>query len=79
MGEREPEQISFEEELRKYVLAVPFVPFDIITTSGDRYEITDNVQVAIGGSTVGVMLPRTGFQLIRKSQIVALHVRETAA
>jgi len=76
MSERQPEQISFDDELRKYVLAVPFVPFEIVTTSGDRYEITDNVQVAIGTTTIGVMLPKTGFQLIRKNQITALHVHE---
>jgi hypothetical protein len=76
MSERQPEQISFDDELRKYVLAVPFVSFEIVTTSGDRYEITDNVQVAIGTTTIGAMLPKTGFQLIRKNQITALHVHE---
>jgi hypothetical protein len=78
MSEREPEQISFDGELRKLVRAVPFIPFDIMTASGDRYEITDNVQAAVGGATVGIFLPKTGWQLIRKNQITAIHVRETA-
>jgi hypothetical protein len=76
MSEKQPEQISFDDELRKYVLASPFTPFEIVTTSGDHYEVTDNVQVAIGTTTVGVILPRTGFQLIRKNQITAIHVHE---
>jgi hypothetical protein len=79
MSEREPQQISFDDELRKLVRASPFIPFVIVTASGDRYEITDSVQAAVGSSTVGVFLARTGWQLIRKNQITAIHVHETAA
>lgn len=77
--DKKPEQIGFEEELRKYILATPFIPFDLVTTSGDRYEVTDNIQVAMGANSVGVFLPKRGFQLIRKNQIVAIHVHEPAA
>jgi hypothetical protein len=79
MSEREPEQISFDDELRKYLLAVPFVPFDIMTTSGERIAITDNLQAAVNSSTVGVFLPKYGFHLIRKNQIVSVQVHEKAS
>jgi len=72
------EEINFEDELRKYARAEPFTPFDIVVTSGDRYEITNPLQLAIGGNTVVVVLPRTGIQFFRKNQIVAVHVHESA-
>lgn len=77
MAERGPEQIDFEDELRRYLNAVPFVPFDLVTTSGDRYEVQERLQVAMGGTAIVLVLPKTGIQLIRKNQITALHVRET--
>jgi hypothetical protein len=76
---KQPEQISFEEELRKLARAVPFSPFEIATTSGEKYEINDSMEIAIGTSTVIVVLPRTGVQMIRKNQIVAVHTTESAA
>jgi F420-dependent methylenetetrahydromethanopterin dehydrogenase len=74
--EKEPEKISFDDELRRVARAVPFVPFEITTTSGQKYEITDSVEMAIGTSTVIVVLPKTGVQMIRKDQIVAVHTTE---
>ena len=76
--EKGPERISFDDELRKAARAVPFVPFEIVTTSGERYEITDSVEVAVGYSTLVVVLPKTGVQMIRKNQIVAIHTHEPA-
>ncbi|HTL28693.1 MAG TPA: hypothetical protein VL282_05725 [Tepidisphaeraceae bacterium] len=72
----EHEQLNFEGELRKYAEAVPFVPFDIVTASGDRYRVQERLQLAMGGSAVVLVLPRTGIQLIRKNQITAVHVHE---
>ena len=72
----EHEQIDFEDELRRYYRADPFIPFDIVVTSGDRYEITQQEQLAFGGNTVVVVLPRTGIRFFRKNQIVAVHVHE---
>lgn len=74
--EKQPEQITFDDELRRYARADPFVPFDIITTSGMTYEITESLQVATVQNTVVVVLPRTGVTVIRKNQIVALHKHE---
>ncbi len=76
MAERNPEQIDFEDELRHYYKASPFAPFDIVTSSGERYVVTDPSQMAFGSSAVVVVLPRAGTQVIRKNQISAIHVHE---
>jgi hypothetical protein len=76
VAEQEPEQITFQDELRKYADASPFVPFEILTTSGDRYEIQERLQVAMFNDALVVTLPRTGIQIIRKNQITAIHVHE---
>ena len=75
--EKQPEQTKFDVELRKYARADPFLPFDILTTGGATIEVTDSIQIAVGESTVVVVLPRTGTQLIRKNQIVAIHLHES--
>jgi hypothetical protein len=75
MAER-PEQINFEDELRRYAESIPFVPFEILTSSGERYEVQERLQFAMGNTAVVLVLPKTGIQLIRKNQITALHVHE---
>ncbi len=76
MPERQPEQIDFEEELRRYSRATPFVPFEIVTASGDHYEVQESLQLAMGNSAVVLVLPKTGIQVVRKNQITAIHVHE---
>lgn len=72
----EHEQIDFEEELRRYWRKDPFVPFEIVATSGDRYLINDPGNIAFGTNTIIIALRKTGIQLLRKNQIVAVHVHE---
>ncbi len=74
--ERQPERIEFEEELKRYYEARPFSPFDIIPTSGDRYEVKEPSQLAFGHSAIVLVLPRTGVHIVRKNQITAVHVHE---
>ena len=76
MPEREPEQINFADELRRCVSAIPFVPFDIVTTSGDLYEVHERLQAAMGADAIVLVLPKTGIQVVRKNQITALHLYE---
>jgi hypothetical protein len=76
MAEREPERIDFEDEMRRYANAVPFIPFEIVTTSGDRYQVLERLQLAMAGTAIVLVLPKTGIQLLRKNQITALHVHE---
>jgi hypothetical protein len=76
MAERDHENIDFEDELRRYWRKEPFIPFEIVTTSGDRYQINDPGQIAFGSNTIIVALRKTGIQLVRKNQIVAVHIHE---
>jgi hypothetical protein len=78
MSEQRPERIDFEDELRRLAKADPFTPFEIIVTSGDRYEITEELQMAISGNAVVVLMPKRGMQMFRKNQIVAVHTLESA-
>ena len=72
----EHEEIDFEGELRHYWRREPFTPIEIVTTSGDRYQINDPGQMAFGSNTIVIALRKTGIQLVRKHQIVAVHVHE---
>jgi len=76
MAERDHEQVDFKDELRRYARADPFVPFDIVTASGDRYQVTESLQLAMGNTAIVLVLPKTGIQMIRESQIRAVHLRE---
>jgi len=70
------EEIRFDSELNDLLDRDPFVPFDIVTTSGDRYHIPDPGLIAFGSNVIIVALRSTGIQLVRKNQIVAVHVQE---
>ncbi len=73
------EEFNFEEEIRKLWKRDPFVPFEIVVTSGDRYEINDPIQLAMGGNMVVVVPAKKGLQFFRKNQIVAVEVHEPAS
>ena len=77
MSERFPEQINIDDEIRRYATADPFIPFDILTTSGDRYAIKRHLQVAVGATAIVILLP-VGTQIVRKNQIVAVHLHQPA-
>jgi hypothetical protein len=72
------ERLLFEEELKRYLKSDPFHDLEIVTTSGDRYEITDPWQIAIGDNVIVVARGKYGIRMVRKSQIVAVHVHEPA-
>ncbi len=73
------EEINFEGEILKLMEREPFVLFTIRLTSGDHYEVTDPHRVALGGSTVVVVHPRSGISFFRKNQIVAVDAPEAVA
>jgi hypothetical protein len=79
MAEREPEEIRFLDELRRYSNSDPFVQFDIVTNSGDKYEVRERLQVAFGVDCCVVVLPTTGIRIVRSNQISAIHSHESAA
>ena len=71
------ETIDFEKDLEKLLDQDPFVPFDMVLSSGDRYEVSNPRWVAMGGNVVVVLQPG-GSAFFRKSQIIAVNVREPA-
>jgi hypothetical protein len=72
MSERE--EIKIVEEIGRYVQAHPFIPFSIVLTSGDRYEITAPLQVAVGKSIVIVVPEGERHSVLRQNQIAAIDV-----
>ena len=73
------EEISIVEEIARYAEARPFVPFSIVLTSGDRYEITGPLQVAVGKSII-IVVPEGGrHSALRQNQIAAIDVHEPAS
>jgi hypothetical protein len=73
------EPLRFDDELKRYLEADPFNDVEIVTTSGDRYLITDRWQVAFGQNQITVIPGGYGSRIIRKNQIVAIHVHEQKA
>jgi len=67
------EEVKFEDVLDQRVNSIPFEPFALSATSGERFEINNQTQVAIGKSTITLYHARSGFTMLRKNQLVALH------
>lgn len=70
------EPLRFDDELKNYLQADPFHDLEIVTTSGDRYLVTDRWQVAFGVNQITVIVDGWGSRIIRKNQIVAIHLHE---
>jgi hypothetical protein len=67
------------EQLKEYLNRGPFHPFRIVTTSGDRYEVTDANSVALAQTYLFYAYPRSDRSAhIRLNQVVALETMETA-
>jgi len=71
-----PEQILFDQELRRYGRAVPFLPFAIVTIGGMTYSVTASIEIGLSPDAVVLVPPGTGMQVIRRAHITAIHVRE---
>ena len=73
------EDVNIKDEILKYMDAEPFHPFTIVMTSGDRYEVTEPHQIAVGQSVI-VVLPRgSTHSLLRQNQISSIDVHEPVA
>jgi hypothetical protein len=67
------------DQLQQHLDREPFQPFRIVTTSGDRYDVTDPHEVAIAKTYLFYAYPRSDRSAhIRLSQVVALETVETA-
>jgi hypothetical protein len=68
------EEVRFEDVLDQKVNSTPFEPFALTVTSGERFEISQQMQVAIGRNTITLFHSRSGFTMLRKNHLVTLHV-----
>ncbi len=64
------ETINFNDEIERILDREPFFPFTIIVSSGDRYEVTDPHQLAMGDSVI--VLVRSTLAFFRKNQVVGV-------
>jgi hypothetical protein len=72
------EQISFIDEMHRLLDREPFQPFTIVLNSGNRYEVSDPHQLALGES-VAILIPKKSTSIyMRSNQIVAVEVLEPA-
>ena len=78
MSEQRPDKPNddrerFELILQKLQHQLPFEPFNIVMTSGDRYRVDDPFTMVIGAGDVFCSEPKSGMIVrLRKSQIVAV-------
>jgi hypothetical protein len=73
------EDISIFEEIKAALERRPFIPFTIVTTSGDRYEITGLHQVAVARLVVIILPPDSTSIYLQTNQIVAVEIAAPAA
>ena len=61
------------DDLKAWLDNDPFVPFRIVVTSGNGYEVTSPHQVAIGQTQLDYYFPRSDRKaVVRLNQVVAL-------
>ncbi len=76
--DRDPEELSLDQQIKDLLRADPFVDFTIILTSGDRVDVKDPFALAFGKSLLYSFPNQGGGLLIRKNQIVAVETHEPA-
>ena len=68
------------KEIVELINREPFVPFRIVLTSGDRFQVDNPNLVALGQSVLHLMFPKSDrYTVIRFNQIAATEVLEPAA
>ena len=67
------------DDIRDLLNRDPFVPFRIVLTSGQIYEITDPNLVALGQTQLNVYPPKSDrWSIIRLNQIASVDVGQAA-
>jgi hypothetical protein len=67
------------EEILDHLNREPFVPFRIVLTSGQGFDVTNPNLVAVGETIMHVMYPRSDrYAIMRLNQIASLELLETA-
>lgn len=72
------EELDFTDELVKAIKATPFVPFTLVMASGDRYEVTDPINIAFGGDLIFLIRPRQGSAHLRLYNLSSIEMHEPA-
>ena len=73
------EEIDIVSEIGKALDRRPFVPFAVVATSGDRYEVAGLHQVALGKQVVIILPPDQTSIYLRTNQLVAVELAAPAA
>ena len=66
--------ISLIEEIDKLAKREPFVPFTIVTSSGQQYAIEAGDVVAVGLGVINVVRHRQGHHVLRQGHITEVSV-----
>lgn len=68
-----------KDELQEHLNRDPFVPFRIVLSSGQAYEVSNPNLVALGETVMHVMYPRSDrYAILRLNQLTAIEVMEPA-
>jgi hypothetical protein len=68
------------EQIRELLHSEPFIPFRIVLTSGEGFEIRNPDLVAVGQAVMHVLEPRSDrFSILRLNQLASVSVLESAA
>lgn len=73
------EDIGILDEIRGLLDRRPFHPFVIVMSSGDRYEVTERHQLAIGTSVIVFLPPKSASIYLRSNQISSVEALEPSA
>jgi hypothetical protein len=69
----EPKEQRFIDDIRELKHREPFIPFQVVMTSGDRYTIENPDLLAVSDSKLVYCMPRTERVVyLRLNQIVAI-------
>ncbi len=67
------------DEIVEHLDREPFLPFRIVMTSGEGYDITNPHLLALGESLMHVMQPKSNrYTILRLNQVASLEILETA-
>jgi hypothetical protein len=70
-----PERITLRSELARLLDAAPFLPFEVVMASGDRYRVDDPVELVVGEEIIH-FLPRrrSGHSFLRFNEVSSIDV-----
>jgi hypothetical protein len=70
------DDINILDEIKHLLTRQPFIGFTIVMSSGDRYDISERHQVAVGQAGIVVVPPEKTHSVLRANQIVSIDVNE---